>query len=50
MVSFFSVGGMDCMIFSALFLSSTLRVNKYLEVLSLNFVMPFLLFFLIVIF
>jgi hypothetical protein len=44
------LGGIDCMIFSALTLSSTLSVKRYLEVLSLNFVMPFFLFFLIVIF
>ena len=49
-VSFLRLGGIDCMILSALTLSSTLRVKRYLDVLSLNFVIPFLLFFLIVIF
>ena len=50
MVSFLRVGGMACKILSALTLSSTFKVRRYFEVLSLNFVMPFLLFFLIVIF
>src|SRR5690554_3469592 len=44
------LGGIDCIILSAFTLSSTLRVKRYLEVLSLNLVMPFFLFFLIVIF
>lgn len=43
------LGGMDCMIFSALFLSSTFRVKRYLGVLNLNLVMLVFLFFLMVI-
>lgn len=43
------LGGMDCMIFSALFLSSTFKVRRYLGVLSLNLVVLVFLFFLMVI-
>ena len=43
------LGGMDCMIFSALFLSSTFKVNRYLGVLNLNLVVLVFLFFLMVI-
>ena len=42
--------GIDCLIFSALTRPSTLSVIKYFEVLSLNLVILFFLFFLIVIF
>merc|ERR1719330_591829 len=47
--SFLRLGGMDCMIFSALDLSSTLCVYRYLGVRSFSLVTPVFLFFLIVI-
>ena len=47
--SFLRLGGIDCMIFSALPLSSTECVYKYLGVRSFSLVIPVFLFFLIVI-